>query len=248
MSEQLTGKALDDMLRKIRNLMANADDAANEEACAMFAKKASELMTKYGLEEAHLEVEEQSGIDQEDVNVSWSASPARKAMVVAVCALYMVRPLTHSGSKAAKKHWTLVGRKANVFMAKEMAEYLLKATMRLSNEYARKTGGNNIDFRRGCFMRLAERLFELKQQQERESAPKFNSKGNPENLPALRVYENDLIEKYLAEKFGRLRASRRSRVRYGVDGMMGRQAADGIGLNKQVGSGARNGFQLPKPK
>jgi len=234
------------LIRKIRALKAKADSPGVTEAESMaFMEKVTSMLAQHNLEIAQLEVEEQSGIERDDFEANWQASPTRRAMFVAVCALYMVRPLTYGGGgKATKKKWTLVGRKVNVYMAKDMAEYLLRTVIRLSNEHAKRTGGDNIDFRRGCFTRLTERLYELKLQQERAAAPAYNAKGNPENLPALRMMENDLINAYLKSQFGKLGQARRSRGKgYGLDGMAGYQAGNNISLNRQV-SGKSSKFLL----
>jgi hypothetical protein len=221
------------LFQRIRALRAKAEHANTSEAESMiFMAKVTELMQEHGLAEAQLSVEEQEGVNHEEVEANWSASPARKAMLFAVCALYMVRALHYAGTK----RWVFVGRPANVIMAKEMAEYLLKTTVRLSNQYKKQTGGNNIDFRRGCFARLTERLFELKRNQTSGEAT-YTKTGNPSNLPALYANEVNLLEEYMRKAFPHTKTMRRSAIRYGADGMAGRTAGDGISLNQQVANG-----------
>lgn len=232
-------KKLADLMRKIRALKAKAEDpSTTEEESMAFAAKVAEMMSQYGLEEAQLVVEEQSGIEHTDeVNGYWSQSPYRKALLRAVCTLYHVTALSYRHDKT---RWTLVGRKHNVIIAKEMTEYLLKTTIRLSNEYARKTpGGNNIDFRRGCMIRLAERIHEIYRAQAGGDKV-YNPQGNPGNLPALYASEEDLIQRYMREKFGKIGMARKSTLKYGVHGMAGRKAADGISLNAQMGNASKS--------
>ena len=221
------------LFQRIRALRAKAEHPNTSEAESMiFMAKVTALMQEHGLAEAQLSVEEQEGINHEEAEANWSASPARKAMFNAVCALYMVRPLHYAGTK----RWIFVGRPHNVIMAKEMAEYLLKTTVRLSGQYKKRTGGNHIDFRRGCFARLTERLFEIKRNQTSGEAT-YTPTGNPNNLPALYTNEDNLMTAYIKQQWGHTKTARRSRVKYGMDGLAGRVAGDGISLNQQVAKG-----------
>ena len=224
-------KRTEDLLRKIRLLRAKAEDPATTEAESLaFAAKVAEMLASHGLEESRLDVEEQSGVEHDSYAHNWT-SPARRHLALAVCRLYMVRPIidTHKG-----RPWVLIGRRSNIVMVQEMAAYLTGATIRLSNQYKKETGGNHIDFRRGCFQRLCERLEEMRRAAAESEAPRRDVRGNPGNLPALYKNEHALTLEYMKQKFATKKLNMRG-IRVGQDGAgAGRRAGDGIGLQPQI--------------
>ena len=232
------------LLRKIRALRAKAESSGTTEAeSAAFAAKAAEMLAAHGLEEAQLAVDEQTGIGHESGPVDWSDSPARRLMASAVCRLYGVKPLIVVRKSTP---WTLIGRKGNVVMAVEMTACLIKATKRLSSEWGRANrGGNTIDFRRGCFQRLSERLVELRKRQEESEAPVYSPSGNPGNLPALFQQEKSLITAYKNAHF-RTRRISMSAGRIGDAAQEGRRAGDGVSLHRQVSGGGGGGLLISR--
>jgi Protein of unknown function (DUF2786) len=232
-------------LRIIRALRAKAEGTDNEAEASAFMAKVSELMAQHGLEEAQLDVKEQSGIDHErTAEKSWDASPSRQQLVYALSRLYMVQIVKHPSSE---QRWSLIGRKHNIVMVREMAEYLIGTTRRVSNKWGRETGNSGrsvIDFRKGCFDRLRERVDLLRKQQIEAATPQYNARGNPQNLPALYAQENSLVLSERDRIFPRLGKARASSIRMGSAAMHGRQAGDSISLNRQVSSGGRSGAML----
>jgi hypothetical protein len=246
-TEDINSPKMQALLKKIRALKAKADDASTTEAESMaFAAKVAELLAMYSLEEAQLEIgngEESTPISHEEYVANWNASPARRVLAIAVCRLYNVSPLIRTGKGQA---WTLVGRKHNVIMVKEMVAYLIKTTVRLSNAWGKSNPlGDVIDFRRGCFKRLSERLYELYQETAKSTAPVYTN-NNPGNLPALYLTESKLLTAYIASKW-RTKPLRAARIRQGASAMAGREAGDGISLNRQVG-GASSRFMIGNGK
>jgi Protein of unknown function (DUF2786) len=233
------------LLDKIRKLKAKADDPSTTEAESLaFAAKVAELLAQHGLEEAQLKVEDQEEVGHEDYVANWNASPARRVLVIAICKLYFVKPLVRSQKG---KPWVLIGRKHNIVMVKEMSEYLIKTTLRLSNAYGKTTpGANVIDFRRGCFKRLSERLVDLYDQQAKAAMPQWTPTGNPGNLPALYGHEGKLATAYMQRVFPNVGTLRPQRVKQGWDAMAGRAAGDKISLNRQVGGGGSSSYLLGK--
>jgi hypothetical protein len=232
-------KKTDDLLRKIRALKAKAEGAGTTEAEAMvFTAKVAEMLTKHGLEEAQLRVEDQLQMGHEAFERHWNASPARHVLVVAVCRLYLVHTIRYTKG-SGKGTWILIGRKHNIIMVREMAEYLIKTVLRLSNQHGDETGGDVVDFRRGCFMRLAERLEEMRRKQAQAAVPQYNTAtGNPGNLPALYKSELDLARAYVVQHWGEpVGPVRAANVKQGWDAMAGRAAADRISLHQQVADG-----------
>lgn len=224
------------LLRTIRALRAKAEDPSVTEAEAMmFTAKVAELLAKHGLEEAQLSVEEQSGLEHEaGEEKEWNKSQGRKILVSSVCRLYMVQ------CYMTGPRWTLIGRRASIAVAREMVNYLLKTTVRLSNEYARATGGSRTEFRKGCLIRLAQRVTKMRLDQERSAAPKFSGAGNPGNLPALYMTELDLAQQYMRDRLGiRKLGTARAKVRFRseTDAAAGARAGDSVSLSPQLGGG-----------
>jgi hypothetical protein len=229
---------LEALLRKIRALKAKAEDKGTTEAESLaFAAKVAELLAQHGLEEAQLSVEEQTGVSHEDYVSDWNTSPYRRALAIAVCRLYMVSPLIRSKKGSP---WTLVGRQHNIIMVKEMAAYLIKTTIRLSNAYGKINPKGVVDFRRGCFKRLTERVLELREEQARKAAPEYTPQGNPGNLPALYRNETQLAAAYISQHYGKTGTYKQRSGKYGADAIAGRAAGDSISFNTQVGGGRSN--------
>jgi hypothetical protein len=244
---ELSDKKLSELLRRVRALRAKAEDPSVTEAeAAAFTAKVAQMMAEHGLEEAQLTVEEQSGVEHETTVMDWD-SPARKLVAVEVCRLYMVRLILPS---RRGQPWALIGRKHNILMARDMTDYLIGTVKRLSKRWKKEnfgSGADMIDFRRGCFERLAERLRELHEAQARAARPAYAANGNPSNLPALYESENRLLKAYVDKNFNVRKASIRG-LRVGAAGMDGRRAADGIGLSPQIktGSGGAGAMLLGK--
>lgn len=231
--EELNAPRMKDVLRKIKALRAKAEDSGTtEQESLSFAAKVAEMMAEYNLAEAQLDIKEQEigEIGHEDYAANWNNSPARRVLAIAVCKLFGVKPLIRRGKKDA---WTLIGRKHNIIQVQEMTAYLIQTTVRLSNQWKKtSTFGNHIDFRRGCFQRLAERIMDLYWKQAREQA-KWTPTGNPGNLPALYQNEDKLMDGYAKARWNP-RPMRAQRIKHGMDAHAGRKAAETISLNQQV--------------
>lgn len=222
------------LIRKIRALRAKATGAGVTEAeAAAFAAKVQELLVANGLSMQDLHdktADEEHTAGQYHDDKKWS-SPARKVLLRAVCRFYMCDAI---GTIGDKTRWTIVGKPSNVFVALDMLDYLITTTVRLSNEYARQTpGANKIDWRRGCMLRLAERLDEMRRM-ESQKKPEWRSSGNPGNLPALFATEQQQVKLWMMKNMN-IRTQKSRVIRQGNDAAHGRSAADGISLHRQVG-------------
>jgi hypothetical protein len=222
------------LIRKIRALRAKAEGKGVTEAeAAAFAAKVQELLAANGLSMADVgdaEHAPEAIAGQEFPDV---ASPARQVLLRATCRYYMCEAI---GPARRGMNWTIVGKPSNVLVALEMFDYLIKTVVRLSNEYGRQSPTHNkIDFRRGAMTRLAERLME-EWRKATEAKPEWRSHGNPGNLPALFVNEQQQIRAYVAQRMN-TRTSAGPRIKHGNDAAVGRQAANGISLHRQVGGG-----------
>jgi Protein of unknown function (DUF2786) len=217
---------LDRLIRTIRALRAKADGTNNEHEAEAFSAKVQALMAEYGLEESALRVEDQDEIDSETLVASWS--PTKRQMINACTRLYMCRIIMMGGGR-----WTLVGRRHNMAITREMMDYLVRATNRLSKSYSR-ISKDQVDFRKGCYLRLAERLTELRSMQTRQTAV-FTPQGNPGNLPALYKTEGQLTQDKVSALFGKTQSVRGRSIKVGEHSAHGRAAAEGISLNSQIG-------------
>lgn len=237
--------ATENLIRKIRALMAKASDPGVTEAESLaYSEKVQELLAKHNMAMADIgeSSDEKDDVDGHTVNETgaiWKNSQSRKILLRAVCRFYMC---TAVGPGRGMKTWTIVGRPSNVRVAMEMTEYLIKTTIRLSTEYGKKNRGmgvNVIDFRRGCMARLSERLDELRKEQAAQ-AKVYKSDGNPGNLPAL--YENsDVLARQYMKAHMNIKFSRTKAPREGADAANGRAAAERVGLNPQVGGRSGGG-------
>lgn len=228
------------LLKRIRALMAMANDKSTTEAeAALFAAKVQELLATHGLQMADVRaVNEESVGLQDHAQTKWK-SPARRKLLIAVCRYYMCDVLSPADKYDT---WTFVGRPANVTVAIEMVDYLIKTVVRLSNEYGKANGRKQkhvIDFRRGAMVRLAQRLAILRAE-ALEKKPEWHG-TNPGNLPALFASEDALIEK--ATEHMALKANKPRALKIGLDALHGIRAANDIGLHEQV-TGPRGAGRL----
>jgi len=132
-------------------------------------------------------------------------------------------------------------------MVREMSEYLIKTTLRLSREWKKNTGMPQrevIDFRRGCMVRLTERVREMWHAQSRANAPVYTSAGNPGNLPALYGREVDLIKAYGSKHFNLRWVASNTKIKMGAAAAEGRRAADTVSFSKQVGAASRSSYMI----
>ena len=227
------------LMRKIRLLMAKAEGTNNEHEAATFAAKVQELLLQNGLSVSDIQASapgqrtEQVGEhDAANGGRDFLKSPHRKALLQAVCRFYMCSYLRWGNNRMV-----FVGKAASAEVAASMMDYLLRTVVRLSNAYAREHAMSNaarVGYRRGCMLRLTERLQQMTMQREREAR---QPSGGGSNLPALFVSESALVKEYLAGQ--KLRKSRPLRLSSGeAHGMAGRRGADGISLSPQVGQGS----------
>jgi hypothetical protein len=235
------------LMRKIRLLMAKAQGTTNENEAAAFAEKVQQMLLENGLSAA--DIDTSAGQRPEEVaehapdargGRDFLKSPARRILMGAVCKFYMCSYLRWGSERLV-----VVGKRANAEVAVEMMNYLLATTVRLSNEYARAQGSRSgsavaTDFRKGCMLRLAERLDSLRR--ERERAAQRPQTGS--NLPALFVGESQLVAEYIKNRG--VRSGRPVRMKVGDHATAGRRAADGIGLQPQVRSSAPESRRIAK--
>lgn len=227
------------LARKIRALMAKANDKGVTEAeAATYAAKVQELLVKNGLsmsdvKEPDIERGDVEMQKQDEKKRRWT-SPSRRALLRSVCRFYMCEAI---GPARGQTDWKIIGRPHNVEVAVSMTDYLIKTTIRLSNEWGRANVGENIiDFRKGCMVRLMERLDEMRRQKTEGEKPQWNG-SNPGNLPALFVSERKLVENYMQQKM-HVKWTKQRPIKAGAAGFAaGRAAGSAMSLHGQVGKG-----------
>jgi hypothetical protein len=226
------------LARKIRALMAKANDKGVTEAeAASYAAKVQELLVKNGLsmsdvKEPDVERGDVEMQEQDEKKRKWT-SPSRRALLRSVCRFYMCEAINVIGTK----YWKIIGRPHNVEVAVSMTDYLIRTTIRVSNEWGRANIGSNvIDFRKGCMGRLAERLDEMRRQKTLVEKPVWKG-SNPGNLPALFLSEQKLVENYMKERMN-IKYKPQRPIRAGAAGFeAGRVAGSGMSLHGQVRHG-----------
>ncbi len=169
--------SIEPIVARIRALLAKSvDPAATEAEAAAAASAAERLLARHALSMRDVEVQR---IGSEKTGLRY-LEPWVRNMAVQAARLYGCEPLvttekTWGVSKKTGKRidveyrsLTLYGRPMNTEVACSMISYLYNTVLRMSRDYssARK---EQLGFQRGAGERLATRLWELRQEQERRS-------------------------------------------------------------------------------
>lgn len=227
---------------KIRKLLAMAENSPNEAEAALFAEKAAELLAAHNLSMTDIRDEEKGEISEHHWKVMY-LDPWRRRLIRASAQLYFCDTLLQKWwdkeSHQLRPGIVIVGRPHNVFISKEMSNYLISTTLRLAGEYAKKHVNERyterktrLAFERGCGEKLAWRLGELRKAKSSGMVIKTPS-GNPGNLPALYTQEAELTKSYidaLGLKNAKIRGSDLSTIHSGA----GMKAANAISLEPQL--------------
>lgn len=226
------------LIKRIRALLAKASDPGVTEAEAeAFGAKAQELLARHALTEHDVQ-EKQETIGAERDKTFTQMSSWRINLYRATCLFYMCRLVTYGSD-----HVRVVGTPSNAAVAREMYGYFLKTTTRLAAEYLAENGPapgfapgrTTEDFKRGCSMRIAARLDEMRKATMGKAA-EWKSPGNPGNLPALMQSQALAVKAYSANVLGS--KPRKSRdIHVGGPGAAGWKAGESVGLNTQLKAG-----------
>jgi len=235
------------VIDKIRKLLAMAEGNENEAEAALFAEKAAAMLAAHNLSMADVAEEEKGDISESEWHTMyldpWRRRIIRSAAMLYFCDIFLRKWYDKEGHRM-RDGVVIVGRPHNVFIAKEMADYLINTTMRLAISYSKETEsqvrtqrGMRLAFERGCGERLAVRLNEMRLAKSHGEIIYRN--GNPGNLPALYTTESLLTKQYLeALRLGvaRVRGSDLSTLH----SRAGMRAANQISLSPQLGGGKRH--------
>lgn len=227
------------IIKTINALLAKSRDAAVTEAEAeAFVEKAHELLEKYNLAMADLESHGEAVADKPIIRMvneyhkQWETVIHHQVANLYFCKLWR-HPFIYTAKKDGRKYsllgHTYAGREHNVEIAISMVKYLTDTVKRLTAKH----DGNRTDFAKGCAYRLAARIKELAEKKRKEQA------GVVSNLPALYVSEDSRNLSFMAEKGIVLKSGKNLRAAKDASSYVaGRQAAEGISLDPQVGKGA----------
>lgn len=227
------------IMDRIAKLLAKAKGTDNENEAAIFAAKAAELLAEHNLTEAQLAARD-SGKDQP---IGEHPHPGRtpdlwRQRIAAGCAkVYFCTMLVHTDGRG-KKSVRFYGREHNAKVAIAMTDYLIATVKRMAREYSAAKVVQS-DFRRGAGDRLFERLMEIYRAAQ---APAPLATGT--TLPALYNSEAKEIAAWVQSKYRVGKAKTRGHTYKGDGAFAGRDAANRISLNTQVGRETRAGRLL----
>jgi len=230
-------KANNEILEKVRKLLALSTSPSEAEAASALAK-AQELLARYGLGMA--DVSTQDPEVTEDVLLEkkrlrkWESSLIH---TVSTCtftqALHLQGP---SGGKVV-----LIGRELNTQAAKELFAYLHITVLKLGRAHSDQVA-HLESFRFGLVQRLGERLSELSRGSEQSGGPwAGSSSSSPAEETESRALTVRMVQtstrenkEYINRKYGKLKTKARGcRVDPGSY-HQGRSAGDGVALNRQI--------------
>ena len=242
------------IIERIRKLKAKAESTNSEAEAEIFMEKVHELLAEYNMNMEDLDSDDDDDPIKRDAIFDYYNQTWKKLILPAVARLYFCKPVwVAKAVKKRKSHGykkvdvlTLFGRSSNVIVAKEMSEYLIDAVDRLTKEFLKDYDGkfndikvidpklfNNTrrkaenDYRKGCAVRLRERINEII-----ESRETYIAEGGG-NLPKVVSQELAKIDEFISTQLSGLRKKRSSSFNCSTKGY---EDAGSIGLNDQVAS------------
>lgn len=238
---------MENVIRKIRALLALSRGNANENEAAEAARKAQQYLTEYNLSLSDVENTETGKVIEDNDLMTSSSNPWRRDLGLATARLYLCdyyfkhiyveTKKRKCGYVRGDRH-NFIGLVHNVVVAKEMFVYFVDTVERLAKESRRKekqTHAYEHAFRHGCATRLTRRLWDRYNQQ---TAPPTGLLIKS-NVPALYKGMDAKIGEFMEKNHTDLMV-RPSRGKHSSwQGVMdGNKAADAISLDDQVGEEA----------
>ncbi len=232
---------MDNIAEKIEKLLA-LSQSSNENEAAAAAAKVAEMLTQHNITLADLakspvEPIEAATIEQFKKNVPW-----KLFLLQAIAEANYCRALSRF-SRHSLKQAVVIGRPTNILVVQQLYEYLVQAVDRVTKEAlaapknsvsgdSRRTFANN--FRKGCAIRLKERLEAKRRQIESEGIPGTATQSSVSALVcrSLSERETSAINVYLSQS-GIAISQTKSQIS-GDGYAAGIEAAESIGLDRQV--------------
>ncbi len=226
------------LLDKIRKILAKASNNPSEAEAEMAANMAQEMLARYNLSMSDVQVKDSSQDEiVTDKSIVTASHPWRRVLAPMAAKLYFCEYMFIAGG--GKNVHMFIGGKGNVAVATMMFVYFLATIEKLAQQSARQVPASErsayrTSFRGACASRLATRI-----RIRIEETKRGTSTNNPGNLPALfGLYDAaQQANRSFIEKQYPTRKSVSTKVKNLHDKGYrdGYSAADGIGLDQQVG-------------
>lgn len=229
----------DPTIARIRALLAKSRDPASSEAEAASAAAAAErLLARHALTMRDVE---RPDIAEHKTGIRY-LEPWARNIAVHAARLYGCEPLVTEESVSGISRKTgrpktvyyrsvsVYGRQVSADVAVSMISYLIATVVRLSRDYSSERR-EQLGFQRGCGERVADRLWELRQEQESRAE---SQEGRGDGTSLVVVEQSEAREFVMggiaAGPTRRTQSNTRSRAAHA-----GWEAGAGIGLGGQVG-------------
>lgn len=235
---------MEDVIEKVRKLLAHGNGNVSEAEAAVYIEKAHSILEQHNLtiEDISEKDESKFGVDYGHLaDDDYYSSPWKETIYAAAAAYSFCSYVRGTREIKARRSGkpkritvhVIIGRKANAMVARHMAEYLFQVVERLGKETEKKQKRKDPDrarsyaasFKRGCGFRLAQRLRELRLGSMEKSG-----------VPALYSDEGKTAEAYIDAVFGGAKEVP-ARLSVGKDHeavLAGIEAADDVSLNQQI--------------
>jgi hypothetical protein len=249
----MTDKDNEAVLAKIRKLLARADESRNdnphEREIAM--RQANALMAKHGI--AAADVAGDTGDDaygklgvQETL---YKGSPWRAALYGQMARLHGCQCLQYKyrGSNETKVY--LIGRELRVQVALAMGQYVIDSILREANRTWREAGregsgmGNGAwraEFGKGAVSGVYQQVTRILEEQAKGNIPEANLSTSKAMVVASK-HEQALVEsrEFMMEKYN-VGKARGYKTKGTAANRQGYEYGKNVGLNEQLGGGARS--------
>jgi len=237
-------KATEDLLAKVRKLMALGTSPSEAEAASAL-EKARTLLARHGLTVADVEMSE-PGVT-EGVLLEKRRLRAWESHLVYVVTLATFTEALHV-QRGDTGQVLIIGREVNTVSATELFNYLHLTVLKLGRTWSPEVS-HLESFKAGVVQRIGERLSEQAGGREKVAASRTGAShrtgaaetGSPSSLAADRqlvVLMTETAEaenrSYIAERYGKTKTRRTGRSVEAESYLRGRQAGDGVSLNRQL--------------
>lgn len=232
----MTTNTKEDVIRKIRALLAKAESTFSEAEALACAAKAKQLMAKHEVSEEDVSDERIGSVHNHkrisDTWRQWLAVSTARWFNCAVIREEFERT-NRSGDKVSEIGLVYIGRKSDALVAQLMTDHFVATVSRLANEYCKKDKARGQNewrkYAKGCALRLAQRIYEL-------------SKKQTDNR------QLELVEQHLAKMALREGRKGGSITLAGDAALAGHRAAENIGLNLQATTDRQGNTTLTSTK
>lgn len=223
---------MEDIIRKIKALIAKAASTNSEAEAMACAAKAQELMAKYNLTEAQVSSEAIGELPKNkrisDQWRRWIAVCTARLFNCVLVISYFEREFKNGG-RGYDKCWSFVGRQGDCVTADLMTDYFIGAVVRLANEHSKEVQGGQQEWRmfaKACALRLSQRIYEMAE------------KSADHQVLAI-------VEKHMEENMNITNGRRSKAITLsGSSARAGFDQANAVGLNLQATSDSHGNLQI----